>query len=231
MFLFIRSECFMPTTSSNVEHLCPHHASALPDRFKLGGPWSGLATEAKIVIAAAVLNYGGHMSLSRTVLSVASIFLGLSAAAAQQPTTAAQQPLFQGIVVDAKGKTVGRLLDRGSVVRTVSGFWVALDVLPSGFYISNGQPPYYFQSADCTGPQYMDAGSLPPYGAVISIPFFSQPTLIFPGTSVTLSIASTSGGGSAPGCSPVNPPQSLRVGAVQSFEVNSWGFVPPFSAR
>jgi hypothetical protein len=62
----------------------------------------------------------GKMSLIRAVVSVASIFLGLSAAVAQQLGTATNKaaasassaltnpPVFQGLMVDAKGKTVGR---------------------------------------------------------------------------------------------------------------------------
>jgi hypothetical protein len=57
------------------------------------------------------------MSLNRAVVSVAAIFLGVSAAVAQQPETApavsastlTNPPVFQGLMVDAKGKTVGRL--------------------------------------------------------------------------------------------------------------------------
>jgi hypothetical protein len=52
------------------------------------------------------------MSWSRVAI-IASICLGLSAAVAQQreTTTAAtaQPPVFQGLMLDAKGKTVGRI--------------------------------------------------------------------------------------------------------------------------
>jgi hypothetical protein len=52
-------------------------------------------------------------------------------------------PLFQGIMVDAKGKTVGRLiLDYSSaffqqyVIRQIGGIWVSLPVLETGFLIT-----------------------------------------------------------------------------------------------
>lgn len=58
------------------------------------------------------------MSMKRAIATVASIFLGLSGAVAQQPETElaasassalTNPPVFQGLMVDAKGKTVGRL--------------------------------------------------------------------------------------------------------------------------
>ena len=51
------------------------------------------------------------MSLNRAVVSIASVFLGMSPALAQQAQTTTNTkapPLFEGIVVDAKGKIVGR---------------------------------------------------------------------------------------------------------------------------
>src|ERR1700731_4059358 len=99
------------------------------------------------------LNQGGQMSLIRAVVSIASIFLGLSAAVAQQAGTATNNaaasassgltnpPVFQGLMVDAKGKTVGRYVFSGNaysagdlgdaflggfVVRQINGIWVML---------------------------------------------------------------------------------------------------------
>jgi hypothetical protein len=120
------------------------------------------------------------MSLTRAVVSVAAIFLGLSAAVAQQPETAANNaaaaassaltnpPVFQGLMVDAKGKTVGRLYPGGttrtggnSVVRQINGVWVLLAVLDldptTGFQLAilaNNELVYLYQSADCTGQAY-----------------------------------------------------------------------------
>jgi hypothetical protein len=54
------------------------------------------------------------MSLSRAVVSVAAIFLGLSAAVAAE-TNNTSPPLFQGLMVDAKGKDVGRVYPYMSV--------------------------------------------------------------------------------------------------------------------
>jgi hypothetical protein len=97
----------------------------------------------------------------RAIVSIAAIFLGLSAAVAQQAETAANSaassassaltnpPVFQDLMVDAKGKTVGRLFMSAvggdvnlplkfSVVRQISGIWVAITVtdFTTGFLIS-----------------------------------------------------------------------------------------------
>jgi hypothetical protein len=105
----------------------------------------------------------------RAIVSVTSI-LGLlvTAATAQQPAVtgnapaAAQPPLFQGIMVDAKGKTVGRLVinvyGTNFVVRQISGIWVELPVadVTTGFQITdNNNTVYYlYQSVDCAGQAY-----------------------------------------------------------------------------
>jgi hypothetical protein len=79
----------------------------------------------------------------------------------QVQATTVTPPLFQGIMVDAKGRTVGRLsVVPGSsgqyvAVRQISGVWVELpiDTLLSGFTESSLIPSMY-QSADCTGQLY-----------------------------------------------------------------------------
>jgi hypothetical protein len=84
------------------------------------------------------------MTWSRVAI-IGSICLGLSAATAQQrdattAATAKAPPLFQGVMEDAKGKTVGRFLTVPGVsglnyaVRQLSGVWVILKVDPvTGF--------------------------------------------------------------------------------------------------
>ena len=93
----------------------------------------------------------------RAIVSIASI-LGLlvTAAAAQQAETAAaasassaltNPPVFQGLMVDSKGKTVGRLFilvsgllpvppGNNYVVRQINKIWVLLPVLDftTGFF-------------------------------------------------------------------------------------------------
>jgi hypothetical protein len=76
-------------------------------------------------------------------------------AAASASSALTNPPVFQGLMVDAKGKTVGRLvLDNiGSsqfVVRQINGIWVALPVTEAGFSIQPQPPLYWYQSADCT---------------------------------------------------------------------------------
>ena len=75
------------------------------------------------------------MSIPRAII-IASICLSLTAAVAQQreattAATAKPPPLFQGVMEDAKGKTVGRIFPvlGGSglyVVRQIDGVWVTL---------------------------------------------------------------------------------------------------------
>jgi hypothetical protein len=175
------------------------------------------------------------MPLGRAVVSVASIFLGVSAAWAQQSQvqlqskTMPEPPLVQGIVVDAKGKTVGRLLN-GVVVRLVNGTPVAIPVDSNGFQGGGlDNAVFLFQSADCTGTKYMDAGSILTTGSIITAPpSVPVPTLFFPaGTPTLRTIASLTEGGP---CVPV-PPMASMVGVTQSADVSSWGLVPPFKVK
>ena len=93
------------------------------------------------------------MSLSRIVI-IASICFGLTAAAAQQrdATTAAtaQPPLFQGIMVDAKGED-GRqdfpgFRRRWSLRRPqIDGIWVTL--FSDNFSVGSHVDPFYFLNA------------------------------------------------------------------------------------
>jgi hypothetical protein len=132
------------------------------------------------------------MSFARAII-IASIWLGVTAAGAQQRETtapaAAQPPLFQGIMVDAKGKTVGRLfIDNGqiSVVRQISGLWIKLAVkdFTTGFRIADYDLQYFYQSSDCTGNVYLSAGPTigsdvvgPELGYVAIVPPATQPSI------------------------------------------------------
>jgi hypothetical protein len=155
------------------------------------------------------------MALSRVVVSVASILLGLSAAPAQQAETAATNnaatsasraltnpPAFEGLMVDAKGKTVGRLyLGTGfpsstvtstNVVRQISGTWVMLLVGDFTVGFSTVQPPYtsyMYQSVDCTGQAYLNVNGFsatittePSIGLVMTFPPATAPSIYFAGS-------------------------------------------------
>jgi Sulfatase-modifying factor enzyme 1 len=106
------------------------------------------------------------MSSSRAVLSIALNFVGLSAAVAQQPaqSAAAAASVFQGLMVDARGMIVGRVVsesDYGAatlVVRQISGIWVALRVGDFTTGIGNGGDDtltYWYQSSDCADQAYL----------------------------------------------------------------------------
>jgi hypothetical protein len=185
------------------------------------------------------------MLLSRATAFVASIFLGLSGASAQQ---AAAPPVFQGLMVDAKGKTVGRIFPifgggTTFVVLPISKIWVSLEVvdLTSGFAV---QPPstfaYYYQSVDCAGQAYLPANNFtgggpdvmgPAPGVVSVIPPATAPSIYFAGAPMSVltmhptntlggSCYTYSGGG-----------QPMYVGPAESFPVSSLKFTLPFSIK
>jgi hypothetical protein len=186
------------------------------------------------------------MSFSRAVVSVASTFLGLSAAAAQQPETpyVAAPPVFQSLMVDAQGKTVGRLfLDYNSgndtVVRQIRGTWVEVLVdTVVGFPISDpSNLGCYFQSIDCTGQAYLlvnartgTPATLPALGIVTTIPPSTQPSIYFAGPPVGIvTIASRHNVGDI--CRTFGGASPLYVGPAQSVPVSSLGLTPPFSIK
>jgi hypothetical protein len=188
-----------------------------------------------------------QMSFSRAAVSVASMFLGLSAAFAQQEaTTAAQPPEFQGTMVDAKGKTVGRLIidvrgNQNSVVRQINKVWVVLVVpdLATGFLV-NTNISYWYQSSDCTGQAYLAvnpetsaAVTAPAFGNVATIPPATQPAIYFagaPASVVAIKSLKTTG---SPICGTVGFPDGnpMYVGLPQSVPVSSLGLTLPFSVK
>jgi hypothetical protein len=103
-------------------------------------------------------------------------------------------PLFQGIMVGAKGNTVGRLGAIGhegynTVIRQISGIWVELQVdVVAGFATKSFN--YWYQSSDCTGQAYLMVNSnagggileLPAQGAVTLVSPTTEPSIYFAGT-------------------------------------------------
>jgi hypothetical protein len=197
----------------------------------------------------------------RTIVSIASI-LGLlvTAAAAQQAETAAaasassaltNPPVFQGLMVDAKGKTVGRFypafmpyLGGATVVRQISGIWVSLNVvdLSSGFFVASppgALPPYYFQSIDCTGQAWMVLSSVQPTAAMAPVPSFvtaippvTAPSIYFAGTPTSvLTMQSTNQGENFNCYHFPGGGQSLYVGPARNVPVSSLGLTLPFSIK
>jgi hypothetical protein len=82
-----------------------------------------------------------------------------SATVETNANAAPEPPLFQGIVVDANGKTVGRLGAIGhegynTVIRQIGGIWVELQLdVVSGFATKGFN--YWYQSSDCSGQAYI----------------------------------------------------------------------------
>ena len=192
-----------------------------------------------------------------TKLAFASIFLGLATTFAQgqvQGTIAPGQvqattvtpPLFQGIMVDAKGKTVGRLFSAGGngqyvVVRQISGVWVELPIdTLSAFYASSLVPTYY-QSADCTGQPYFPVDfnrgtDVLSFAFISIIPPATAPTIYFAGTPISqLTVKSfqyqTPSGTTPQGCQAVGNANLLNVGLPQSVPVSSLGLTLPFKVK
>jgi hypothetical protein len=189
------------------------------------------------------------------VVSVAVTFLGLSAAAlAQQPAltppATAQPPFFQGIMVDAKGKTVGRFFpgvvffgpigSSNTVVRQLGGVWVALGVdVVGGFEVTDpGNITFYYQSVDCTGQAYFlvnnppDSGSVSflVRGTVSTIPPSTRPSIYFagsPASYLAINSARETGGS----CYPVGGGGPAYVGPAQNVPLSNLGLTLPFSVK
>jgi hypothetical protein len=194
------------------------------------------------------------MSLSRAVASAASIFLGVSAAFAQQSAqttaTTAAPPVFQGLMVDAKGKTVGRLFpstmfsSNAYVVRQINKVWVSLEIidLASGFVVASptgSPPPYYYQSIDCTGQAYLAGNSnqgpyvmAPVPSFVTAIPPATAPSIYFAGTPTSVLTMNSTNQGADNSC--YHYPgggQTMYVGPAESFPVSSLQLTLPFSIK
>jgi hypothetical protein len=197
----------------------------------------------------------------RAIVSIASI-LGLlvTAAAAQQPETASaasassaltNPPVFQGLMVDAKGKTVGLLFPDSTsgvdyIVRQLNKIWVQLPIDPlAGFPDQSGNLRYVFQSVDCAGQGYfllnwhsnysLTAAALPALGLLATIPPSTQPSIYFAGAPVSkVTIGSFRYVGDI--CRTPQPDdplagQPVGVGPAQSVPLSSLGLTLPFSVK
>jgi hypothetical protein len=191
------------------------------------------------------------MSMSRAVLSIALNLVGLSAALAQQPaqSAAAAASVFQGLMVDARGMIVGRVVsesDYGAatlVVRQISGIWVVLRVGDFTTGIGNGGDDtltYWYQSADCTDQAYLPLNPAglgyvtgPVFGTVATVPPAAMPTIYFAGTPVSVVEAKSArpAGQSCVTLNPDNSPVPIAVGPPQSVPVGSLGLTLPFSIK
>jgi hypothetical protein len=196
------------------------------------------------------------MSLIRAVVSVVSIFLGLSASVAQQAGTATNNaaasassaltnpPVFQGLMVDAKRKTVGRLFPvtvggfSDLVVRQISRVWVTLQVdVLQGFTVS-GDLDFLYTSADCVGQAYLAVSSninptatLPARGYVVTIPPSTQPSIYFAGPPYSNLVINSDRDAFGGGCTSPSIGAPVFVGPAQNVPVNSLGLTLPFSVE
>jgi hypothetical protein len=160
---------------------------------------------------------------------------------AEANANAAAPPLFQGIVVDADGKTVGRLGAIGhegynTVIRQIGEIWVELQLdIVSGFVPKGFN--YWYQSSDCSGQAYLMVNSsaggsvlaLPAQGAVALVPPATEPSVYFAGTPSLLTIKSYRPATSSFCSTYGNFPQYF--GLPQSVPLSSFGIAPPFSVK
>jgi hypothetical protein len=190
------------------------------------------------------------MSSCRALVFFASMFLGVASASAQlQGTVAPGQvqgtsvapPLFQGIMVDAKGKTVGRInigmFENGPniVIRLIEGIWVALMVAdPTSGFITGQAAGFttYYQSADCTGQALLYVNpnhgtAFPALGQVVTIPPATAPSIYFAGTPSFLNLNS---GRQGDQCFPFGN-QSGYLGPLQFVPLSSLGLTLPFKVK
>jgi hypothetical protein len=181
--------------------------------------------------------------------------LGVSAALAQQPGIATSNaavsasnaltnpPVFQGLMVDAKGKTVGRFYPGGlNVVRQINGVWVWLSIsdLTTGFQPDGSALYYYYQSTDCTGQAYLSIANggnshmtAPAYGQVLTIPPATAPSIYFAGTPASVVTIQSERNQNAPptACNPYSGGVPLGAGPVHNVPVSSLGLTLPFSIK
>jgi hypothetical protein len=181
-------------------------------------------------------------------------------AAAAAAAAAAAPPAFQDLMVDAKGKTVGRLfLQLGGangggvfnpvsviyVVRQISGIWVLLQIanadLAGGFQtaLHSSDLLYLYQSIDCTGQAYLGVNNPnfpgtvvtgPAVGFVTAIPPATAPSIYFAGPPAMVTINSARNVGGS--CAGWGgTPDPVYVGPAQSMPVSSLGLTLPFSIK
>jgi hypothetical protein len=153
----------------------------------------------------------------------------------------AAPPLFQGIMLDAKGTIVGRLAAIGhegynTVVRQISGVWVELQVDVVAGFVTKGFN-YWYQSSDCSGQAYLMVNSnvaggilaLPAQGVVALVSPATEPSIYFAGTPSLLTMKSYHSSSSL-FCSPYGN-FAQYFGLPQSVPVSSLGLTPPFSVK
>jgi hypothetical protein len=201
------------------------------------------------------------MSFARAVI-IASIWLGATAASAQPRDAvpaAAQPPLFQSVMVDAKGKTIGRYVFSGLyssngiggfsafVVRQISGIWVMIPVgdFKTGFVsadISTDAIQFFYQSTDCTGTPYLEVNvhaevagnahyaTAPALGQVATVPPATAPSIYFAGAPSLLTFQSFRYIGQTCGSLGTGG-YSDYAGPAQVFPVSSLGLTLPFSIK
>jgi hypothetical protein len=176
------------------------------------------------------------MSPTRAII-IAAICLGLTAAVAQPKKPPPEPPLFQGIMIDAKGNTVGRLsASNGNdyIIRQINGTWVEIPVDPSAGFVPSVGILYYYQTTDCLGQPYLLVSSnqqnlsLPAQGLPAIVPPFTEPMIYFAGTPTQLTIQSR---GTVPGPDCNTGGGLFWVGIPQSVPISSFGLTLPFSVK
>jgi hypothetical protein len=194
-----------------------------------------------------------HRATFHALASCGLVFgtaLSAQNAAVQPNATTAQPPLFQGIVLDAKGKTVGALgapapqSNFSTVIRQISGILVQILIDPVvGFRPFNefftDPLVYMYQSSNCAGQAYLPVDgwnsgfpSLPTQGKTATILPATQPSIYFAGKPSVLTLGSYQTITGTPlDCVTLGPGFTQYVGLPQSVLVSSLGLTPPFSIK
>jgi hypothetical protein len=165
---------------------------------------------------------------------------------AELNASATTPPVFQGLVVDAKGKTVGRLFyspfynNEATAIRQINGIWMSLPIasLSSGFGDAGNilVLVYYYQSTDCTGQAYLPVNpansDVLAFGVPATVPPATQPSIYFAGTPWSVvPYNSYLTVGANPPCQASGLGRSIVGGPAQTVPVSSLGLTLPFSIK
>jgi hypothetical protein len=163
------------------------------------------------------------------------------------PGTYVAPPLLQGIVVDATGKTVGRIYPNAAgiggnlIIRQIEGIWVGLPLSDLTSWLHGSDPatfPIYYPSLNCTraayaltnGNAFLGPG-FPSMALVAVVPPSTAPYIYFAGTPALVQLSSVQLGPAGNCTQVIPPPISLWAGTLISAPVSSLGLTLPFKVK
>ncbi|MCC3246252.1 hypothetical protein LG047_13135 [Methylocystis sp. WRRC1] len=179
-------------------------------------------------------------SLCRMLIGV--VLIGASPSALGQGGEASPSATQGFIVVDARGKAVGQLVERNLVQRQVNGTWVSFPFGYSG--LKSEGLILYFATKNCSGQAYMNANDSPLRGVIFTTPgagsmvsdgyytasgalVFPEPPMIMIKVTSVLAVQSLSPLSGV--CSEPDSKLNALVGAAATFNLGP--FTPPFKLK